>query len=303
MEKYEFQDEEGFKGTVEEVLELCKLAKKAGYALSEPAGSCYWNNGYFIWTTSLGYFNRAISSKGLCLQRTFEEMKSLLTTGKLPIKKEKLQASIFGGDEFIEFMKKHQNLTFPNGTPPFGNAKCYYNFDGKRFLNECDTSPRYQVFTVREFELLLTNKTTKTMDLKKKIIVPADFQRKGFSAMTKGQVDQFKDKINLITGETTLENLIYCYNHICDAWKEKLIDEFPELKEALLSLTKDVDVAKHINDATAYAPSTNRTNTNYLICMRGSRDYEGKGFYLNDNYNWEIVRDSNGVIVLLPTKK
>ena len=41
----------------------------------------------------------------------------------------------------------------------------------------------------------------------------------------------------------------------------------------------------------------------YDIQMRNEAEFKNKGFYLNDSYNWEIVRDSNDELVLLPTKK
>ncbi len=40
-----------------------------------------------------------------------------------------------------------------------------------------------------------------------------------------------------------------------------------------------------------------------FISLRIGGKYENKGFYLNDSYNWEIVEDNYGVLVLIPTRK
>jgi hypothetical protein len=40
-----------------------------------------------------------------------------------------------------------------------------------------------------------------------------------------------------------------------------------------------------------------------MIEVRISREYKDKAFWLNHNYNWEIKKDSRGVLVLIPTPK
>jgi hypothetical protein len=40
-----------------------------------------------------------------------------------------------------------------------------------------------------------------------------------------------------------------------------------------------------------------------MLAVRGFGEYENKGFYLNDDYNWEIVKDSFHDLVLIPTRK
>lgn len=41
-----------------------------------------------------------------------------------------------------------------------------------------------------------------------------------------------------------------------------------------------------------------------VIEVRSGGNLENHGFYLNDeDYNWDLVRDNEGVLVLLPTRK
>jgi hypothetical protein len=44
-------------------------------------------------------------------------------------------------------------------------------------------------------------------------------------------------------------------------------------------------------------------NGNDLLAVRVNGEYRDKGFYLNDKYNWEIVKDSFDRLVLVPTRK
>jgi len=44
-------------------------------------------------------------------------------------------------------------------------------------------------------------------------------------------------------------------------------------------------------------------NDNTLLAVRLAGEYRDKGFYLNGEYNWEIVKDSFDHLVLIPTRK
>jgi hypothetical protein len=45
------------------------------------------------------------------------------------------------------------------------------------------------------------------------------------------------------------------------------------------------------------------TDNDSLIALRTKCEYGNKSFWLNSNYNWEIKRDTDNVLCLLPTKK
>lgn len=40
-----------------------------------------------------------------------------------------------------------------------------------------------------------------------------------------------------------------------------------------------------------------------MLAVRGFGEYENKGFYLDDTFKWEIVKDNYGKLVLIPTRK
>ena len=47
----------------------------------------------------------------------------------------------------------------------------------------------------------------------------------------------------------------------------------------------------------------NRKLTNALMCVRASGKYENIAFILNDEYNWDLVKDTNHQLCLVPTRK
>ena len=46
-----------------------------------------------------------------------------------------------------------------------------------------------------------------------------------------------------------------------------------------------------------------RISENDFIEVRDNFEYKNKSFYLNDDFNWEIKKDSNDILCLIPTKK
>ena len=86
-----------------------------------------------------------------------------------------------------------------------------------------------------------------------------------------------------------------------------------ELKEKIAELQREVEqLAKQESKYFDFSPNKlwilgkewdSCYLSSYDIQVRNEAEFMNKGFYLNDVYTWEIVRDSKGGLVLLPTKK
>ena len=81
----------------------------------------------------------------------------------------------------------------------------------------------------------------------------------------------------------------------------KIIEEIEsELKELRTKLTQE----KKYFDLSEIRDSTlDHSGSNGFICVRNTREYRNKAFYLNADLNWEIKKDSEGLLCLIPTKK
>lgn len=136
---------------------------------------------------------------------------------------------------------------------------------------------------------------------------------------TKISFEQFKKHIlkqnNMIT--VSRRDLGRIHNIACSTWKTKIenlgvrnpfsetieisqdevdemfnaatLDQIPVLIEIFGEQTKYLNVSKE--------------GVGNFISVRLCGDYQGKGFYLNDSFNWEIVKDNENQFVLIPTKK
>lgn len=113
-------------------------------------------------------------------------------------------------------------------------------------------------------------------------------------------VDNFK-----LNGDTTVEAIVGLHDIACDKWKAIIKKNHPECfpEESkyfdLSHLLKEVS-NRIFTDEEAIACGF--TNSDFLQ-VRGVGEYKEKGFYLSDEYNWSIVKDSDNTLVLVPTKK
>jgi len=74
----------------------------------------------------------------------------------------------------------------------------------------------------------------------------------------------------------------------CPQAKEVLKEMFPEVFEE--------DKYFDLSNTTIYSPQVG-------IAIRCSGEYAKKSFWLNDSWNWIIVKDSEDKLCLIPTKK
>jgi hypothetical protein len=129
---------------------------------------------------------------------------------------------------------------------------------------------------------------------------------------------------NMKTNSISRTDLGEIYDIACNTWKtklEKLALRNPfsdtieltqsEVDEMFKAATPDqrptlVNIfGEHSNsvDLTELDDIKYEINDNTLLAVRVRGEYRDKGFYLNDKYNWEIVKDSLNQLVLIPTQK
>lgn len=88
--------------------------------------------------------------------------------------------------------------------------------------------------------------------------------------------------------------------------KEQIIEASKTSKEAKECLEKlfpelfPKDLLVMVNEDYTYKT---KGRTIDLLRLKTLDEYAFKGFYLNDDFNWEIKRDSKNVLCLIPTRK
>ena len=100
--------------------------------------------------------------------------------------------------------------------------------------------------------------------------------------------------------EVTIEKVLRAAAKCPDA-KAVLEEMFPEAFEE----SKYFNFLEETDETSVFK---NRTAKDFLlnaalIEVRDSGEYEGRGFFLDDNLDWELKKDSEGALVLIPKKR
>jgi len=110
-----------------------------------------------------------------------------------------------------------------------------------------------------------------------------------------------------LNGETTVEAIVGLHDIACSKWKAIIKKNHPECfpEESkyfdLSHLRTDEDSNRIFTDEQAIACGFENGD---FLQVRGRGDYKHKAFYLDDKYDWEILKDaSNTLVLLVPTKK
>ena len=170
----------------------------------------------------------------------------------------------------------------------------YYGDEEREFLDDEDFSGYEKITTEQFIKHVLKQETPKQM---KKISINLSFLQEGFKAMNEEQQKLVRENVDGFTGETT-EDFIkqYYENNCCGFWKERMEKEFPFLK------TKEIDLSKgRVDELELFKKDGNKANS--MIAVRRGSEYVNKAFYLNDEFDWEIKKDSQGHLCLVPTRK
>lgn len=100
----------------------------------------------------------------------------------------------------------------------------------------------------------------------------------------------WKTKIeNLGSRNPFSETIEISQDEVDEMFKAATLDQIPVLIEIFGEQQKYLDVSKE--------------GVGRFLSVRLCGEYQNKGFYLNDSYNWEIVKDNENQFVLIPTRK
>ena len=142
---------------------------------------------------------------------------------------------------------------------------------------------------------------------------------------------QIKEEVMEKTHSITRSQLEEIYDVACAAWRDTIVKyanrnpfgntieftqtevdamfaasnniQIPVLEGIFGKQTAEIDLSTgEIDGKTLFG--NNRNLTKALMCVRASGKFENKAFILNEEYNWELVKeDLHGYICLVPTRK
>ena len=98
--------------------------------------------------------------------------------------------------------------------------------------------------------------------------------------------------------EVIIDGIRYIPEDLKEDLKLKSADKYFNLDELMLFENKYI--TRIVSNDKAIKAGFDSAN---FICVRNSGTYENRAFYLDDNYNWQILKDEWDCLCLVPTRK
>jgi len=177
------------------------------------------------------------------------------------------------------------------------DKSCYYADDADTVRGRSEYKD-YQEITLEQFRQI-TNQTQKPMT--KSIQISRGLLNEYYDAATTPQREYLSEHFKL-DGTTTAEAIRGLHDLACNTWKPRIKKNHPECFED----EKYFDFSAMADEAIV-APKVAQAlglSEDFIEVRQGTNPkLRNRSFYLSTNYDWELVNDEEGMMVLIPTKK
>ena len=165
---------------------------------------------------------------------------------------------------------------------------------------------QYELITLEQFRQITNSKPMSKPEVKT-IQISRTLLNNYYDASTLPQKDYLTKHFKL-DGTTTDEAIRGLCELACDTWKPKIKANHPE---CFPEESKYFDFSKYdshqimkpgASEALGFGENSEPIQIRVALPVNES-NYQYKGFWLNDKYDWKLVRDNHNELVLVPTKK
>jgi len=153
--------------------------------------------------------------------------------------------------------------------------------------------------SLEEWDEIVNGTQIKTEEVMKKY----EIRRQELKKIHDVACNDWKEKITEYALRNPFGNTIeFTQIEVDEMFKAATLEQLPILEGIFGKQTAEIDLSGGLVDGKVLF-DTNRNLTNALMCVRASGKYENKAFILNDRYNWELVKDANYQLCLVPTRR
>lgn len=99
------------------------------------------------------------------------------------------------------------------------------------------------------------------------------------------------------------QNITFTQEEVDKMFKAATSSQLPKLEDIFGAQHKEPTLEDIADGRLLFKEPNSGSTAAGMIEVRSFYEYENKAFWLNDYYNWEIKKDSQGKLVLIPTLK
>jgi hypothetical protein len=183
-----------------------------------------------------------------------------------------------------------------------GHPRDESKYYGGSIANCLDDYPQFVEITLEQFRQITNSNQTQT-PMSKQIRISRELLNEYYEAATTPQRAYLSEHFKL-DGRTTDEAIRGLHDLACSTWKPKIKKNHPD---CFPEESRYFDFSGHVRKGPRVVSSDVCESLGLagdFIQVRNSdnQELDKRSFYLSAEYNWELVRDDNAM-VLIPTKK
>jgi len=191
-------------------------------------------------------------------------------------------------------------LNFNYGINIYGDTDCYYGISLKENIEVCNKVKTFDVLlSLEEWDEKINSKQIKEEVMEKTHIVTRSQLKEIHDVACLG----WKVKIEEFTERNSFGDTMELTQKEVDRMFAASDNNQTKVLESIFGKqSKDIDLSTGKVDGKILFDN-NRNLNNGLICVRAGSNYENKAFILSNDYSWDLVKDNDGFLCLVPTKK
>jgi hypothetical protein len=91
-------------------------------------------------------------------------------------------------------------------------------------------------------------------------------------------------------------------NEVYTMFKAATLDQTPVLESIFGKQSKNIDLSTWMRKGNIFVNNSTSFH-NALMCIRAGGEFKNNAFILNSDYNWDLVKEPDGYMCLVPTRK
>ena len=198
--------------------------------------------------------------------------------------------------KYIKWLNKEHNKNFDGNS-----SSCWYYGINKNEVADNHSSKHDfdTILSLEEWNEIVNKTQTKTEKVMKKY----EITRAQLKEIHDIACDSWKCKIQTYTLRNPFGNTFeFTQTEVDEMFKAATANQMPVLEGIFGKQTREIDLSTGFVDGNGLFNS-NGELTNALMCVRLGGKYANEAFVLNNDYDWEILKDVHGQLCLVPTRK
>jgi hypothetical protein len=201
-------------------------------------------------------------------------------------------------DKYIKWLKKEHNGDFAG----YSSYCPYYGIDKDGVVDNHSSKHDFDtILSLEEWDEIVNGTETKKEETMKNYTITREQLQKIHDVAC----SEWKGTILGYSRRNPFGNTIeFIQEEVDGMFKAATLDQTPVLEGIFGKQTREIDLSGGTVDGLElFIRSERATITNALMCVRSRGEYENKAFILNTGYNWDLVKDANDQLCLVPTRK